>query len=106
MEVNARAVGKTALKVAGAACVGTGLVLAGAVIASGAAVGSVAEGFVMAKKAVADIWKKDNDETAESSETDTASKTEEAEASVSTEEIVTENADKMKEVPEDCVSDS
>lgn len=104
MEVNARAVGKTALKVAGAACVGTGLVLVGAVIASGAAVGSVAEGFVMAKKAVADIWKKDNDEAAESAETETASKTEEA--SVSTEEIVTENADKMKEVPEDCVSDS
>lgn len=104
MEVNARAVGKTALKVAGAACVGTGLVLAGAVIASGAAVGSVAEGFVMAKKAVADIWKKDNDEAVESAETDTASKAEEA--SVSTEEIVTENADKMKEVPEDCVSDS
>lgn len=104
MEVNARAVGKTALKVAGAACVGTGLVLVGAVIASGAAVGSVAEGFVMAKKAVADIWKKDNDEAAESAETETASKTEEA--SVSTKEIVTENADKMKEVPEDCVSDS
>ncbi len=60
MEVNAKAVGKTALKVAGAACVGTGLVLAGAVIASGAAVGSLAEGFVMAKKAVVDIFKKED----------------------------------------------
>lgn len=60
MEVNARKVGKTALKVTGAACVATGIVLAGAVIASGAAIGSIAEGFIAAKKAAVNILKKDD----------------------------------------------
>lgn len=61
MEVDVRRIGKTTLKVAGAACVVTGLVVATAVIASGAAVGSVAEGFTMGKKAIADLFKKEND---------------------------------------------
>lgn len=38
----------------------TGLVAASVVIASGAAVGLIAESFVMAKDAVADILKKEN----------------------------------------------
>lgn len=61
MENDTKKIGKTTLKVAGAACVATGLVAAGAVIASAAAVGSIAEGFVMAKKAVKDIFEKTED---------------------------------------------
>lgn len=84
MEVNVKAVGKTALKVAGAACIGTGLVVAGAIIASGAAVSSIAEGFVMARKAVADILKKEEDtadevvENAEAAREEVAAETKEA----------------------------
>lgn len=102
MEVNAKAVGKTALKVAGAACVGTGLVLAGAVIASGAAVGSLAEGFVMAKKAVVDIFKKEDT----AAEDVVAAKTQEV---VDVEAVVTETQetvaeDTVSEIEAECVT--
>ena len=80
MEVNVKAVGKTALKVAGAACIGTGLVVAGAIIASGAAVSSIAEGFVMARKAVADILKKEEDTADEVVENAEAAREEEVAA--------------------------
>lgn len=59
MEIDVAKIAKTSLKVAGAACVATGVVVVSAVVASGAAVGSVAEGFVQAKKAVTDIFKKE-----------------------------------------------
>lgn len=59
MEIDVAKIAKTSLKVAGAACVATGVVVVGAIVASGAAVGSIAEGFKQAKRAVADIFKKD-----------------------------------------------
>lgn len=66
MQIEAKSIGKTMLKVTGAACVATGLVVASAIIASGKAAGSVAGGFVAAKKAVEDMFnKKENEESAE-----------------------------------------
>lgn len=59
MEIDVAKIAKTSLKVAGAACVATGVVVVSAIVASGAAVGSIAEGFKQAKKAVSDIWGKD-----------------------------------------------
>ena len=59
MEINVGKIAKTSLKVAGAACAAVGVVAASAIVASGAAVGSVAEGFIQAKKAVTDILGKD-----------------------------------------------
>lgn len=63
MEINVGKIAKTSLKVAGAACAAVGVVAASAIVASGAAVGSVAEGFVQAKKAANDILKKDENYT-------------------------------------------
>lgn len=59
MEIDVAKIAKTSLKIAGAACAAVGVVAVSAIVASGAAVGSVAEGFVQAKKAVTDILKKD-----------------------------------------------
>lgn len=56
MKLDAKKIVKTTFKVAGAACVATGIVVAGAVIASGAALGSMTEGFATAKRAVKDIF--------------------------------------------------
>ena len=66
MKVDMKEIGTTALKVTGAACAVTGIVAAGAVIACGAAVGSMAEGFAMARRAAVSIWKREKaqDETA------------------------------------------
>ena len=57
--MNAGSIGKKSLKVAGAACAATGIVAASALVASGAAVGAVVEGFLAARKAVSDILKKE-----------------------------------------------
>ena len=60
MKATMKEIGTAALKVTGVACVTTGIVAAGAVLACGAAVGSLAEGFVIAQKAAEDIWKRGN----------------------------------------------
>lgn len=68
--MEARSIGKKTLKVAGAACAATGIMAASALVASGAAVGAVMEGFMAARKAVADILKKEAEvyDSAESAE--------------------------------------
>lgn len=68
MGADVKKIGKTTLRVAGAACVATGIVAASAVIASGVAVGSIAEGFKAAKKAVADMFHSPTDEIIEVAE--------------------------------------
>lgn len=50
--------GKKAVKVLGAVCLATGVVALSAVVASGAAVGTVAEGFRSAKNTLQKILKK------------------------------------------------
>lgn len=59
MEVAVRVTGKKAVKVLGAVCLATGIVALSAVVASGAAVGAVAEGFKSAKNTMQKILKKD-----------------------------------------------
>lgn len=59
MEATIQITGKKAAKVLGAACLATGVVALSAVIASGAAVAAVAEGFRAAKDTVQKIMKKD-----------------------------------------------
>ena len=59
MEIDVAKIAKTSLKVAGAACAAVGVVAVSAIVASGAAVGSVAEGFKQAGNAVTDILGKD-----------------------------------------------
>lgn len=66
MEATIQITGKKAAKVLGAACLATGVVALSAVLASGAAVAAVAEGFRSAKDTVQKIMKKD--ETAVSDE--------------------------------------
>lgn len=69
MSVTMKEIGTTALKITGVACATTGIVVAGAVLACGAAVGSMAEGFAVAKKAAVDIWQRGKKQTEESEET-------------------------------------
>lgn len=59
MEATIHLTGKKVVKVLGAACLATGVVALSAVIASGAAVGAVAEGFRSAKNTMQKILKKD-----------------------------------------------
>ena len=59
MEAGIEITGKKAVKIAGAACLAAGLVALSAVIASGAAVGAVAEGFRSAKNAMCKALKKE-----------------------------------------------
>ena len=65
MEATVQITGKKAVKVLGAACLATGVVTLSAVIASGAAVGAVAEGFKSAKNTMQKILKKDENEKGE-----------------------------------------
>lgn len=50
--------GKKAAKVLGAACLATGVVVLGAVLASGVAAGTMAQGFQSAKNTVREILRK------------------------------------------------
>lgn len=68
MEATIHITGKKAVKVLGAVCLATGVVALSAVVASGAAVGAVAEGFRSAKNTMQKILKKEEtaaDETPE-----------------------------------------
>ena len=58
MDVAVQITGKKVVKVLGAACLATGVVALSAVVASGAAVGAVAEGFKSAKNTMQKILKK------------------------------------------------
>lgn len=57
MEAKVQSTGKKALKIAGAACLATGVVAISAVVASGAAVGAVVEGFRSARNTMKQILK-------------------------------------------------
>ncbi len=59
MEATIHITGKKVLKVLGATCLATGVVAVSAVVASGAAVGAVVEGFKSAKITMQEILKKD-----------------------------------------------
>ena len=59
MEATIHITGKKVLKVLGASCLATGVVALSAVVASGAAVGAVVEGFKSAKNTMQKILKKD-----------------------------------------------
>lgn len=59
MEATIHITGKKVVKVLGAACLATGMVALSAVVASGAAVGAVAEGFRAAKNTMQKIRKGD-----------------------------------------------
>ena len=66
MEEAVQVRGKKVVKVLGAVCLATGVVALGAVVASGAAVGAVVEGFKSAKDTMQKILK--NDEIAAADE--------------------------------------
>ena len=57
MEAKVQSTGKKALKIAGAVCLATGVVAVSAVVASGAAVGAVVEGFRSARNTMRQILK-------------------------------------------------
>lgn len=59
MDVAVQITGKKVVKVLGAACLATGVVALSAVVASGAAVGAVVEGFRSAKNTMQKILQKD-----------------------------------------------
>lgn len=59
MKATVEITGEKAVKVLGAACLATGVMALSAVIASGAAVGAVAEGFRSAKNIARKVWKKE-----------------------------------------------
>lgn len=59
MEATIHITGKKAVKVLGAVCLATGVAALSAVVASGAAVGAVTEGFRSAKITIQKILKRD-----------------------------------------------
>lgn len=59
MEATVQRTGKRAAKIFGAVCLATGVAALSAVVASGAAVGAVAEGFRSAKNVMREMLKKD-----------------------------------------------
>lgn len=65
MEASIHITGKKAVKILGAACLATGVVALSAVVASGAAVGAVAEGFKTAKNTMQRILSKEEPARAE-----------------------------------------
>ena len=77
MEAKVQSAGKRVLKIAGAACFATGVVVISAVVASGAAVGAVAEGFRSARNTMRRILK---DEAADSGMEEKAAEVEAAES--------------------------
>lgn len=101
MEVAVQITGKKVAKVLGATCVATGVVALSAVVASGAAVGAVVEGFKSAKNTMQKILKNDEnvavDEVLEES-TDAAEEIIEA---VAADEALAENANIAEAVPEE-----
>lgn len=68
MDATIHITGKKVAKVVGAVCLATGVVALSAVIASGAAVGAVAEGFRTAKNTAQRILKKEEAVTENSAE--------------------------------------
>ncbi|MCM1182597.1 MAG: hypothetical protein NC337_04395 [Roseburia sp.] len=60
MDATVKMTGKKAAKLLGAACLATGVVALSAVVASGAAVGAVVEGFKSAKSTMRKILKNDD----------------------------------------------
>ena len=67
MEKTIQITGKKAVRVLGAVCMATGVVAISAVVASGAAVGAVIEGFKSAKNTMQKILEKDETVVDESS---------------------------------------
>ena len=65
MDVAVQITGKRVVKVLGAACLATGVVALSAVVASGAAVGAVVEGFKSAKDTMQKILKNDKNVAAD-----------------------------------------
>lgn len=59
MDAAVQSTGKKVVKVLGATCLATGVVALSAIVASGAAVGAVVEGFRSAKNTMQKILKKD-----------------------------------------------
>lgn len=82
MNVAVQVTGKKVVKALGAACLATGVVALSAVVASGAAVGAVAEGFRSAKNTMQKILKKD----------ETAAADEVLEESINTTEVAVEKS--------------
>ena len=65
MDVAIQITGKKVVKVLGAACLATGVVALSAVVASGAAVGAVVEGFKSAKNTMQKILNNDENVAAD-----------------------------------------
>ena len=73
MEATVQRTGKRAAKIFGAVCLATGVAALSAVVARGAAVGAVAEGFRSAKNVMREMLKKDGSrENAEAPEKSSA----------------------------------
>lgn len=72
MEATIHITGKKVMKVFGAACLATGVVVLSAVVASGTAVGAVVEGFKSAKNTMQKIMKKDETTAADEALTESA----------------------------------
>lgn len=72
MEATIHITGKKAVKVLGAVCLATGVVALSAVVASGAAVGAVTEGFRTAKNTVQRILKKEKNVTVKEQQAENA----------------------------------
>lgn len=81
MEATVQRKGKKVLKVLGAACLATGVAALSAIVASGAAAGTVVEGFRSAKNTMQKILKKDEGAAGDEAET------------VTTDEGLAENSD-------------
>lgn len=76
MDARVQVHGKKVMKVLGTTCIAVGVVALGAVVASGAAVGTVAGGFKTAKDTMNKILKKEESTAVDEVPTESGQKTE------------------------------
>ncbi|MDE6433896.1 MAG: hypothetical protein K2L07_06665 [Lachnospiraceae bacterium] len=97
MDVSVQITGKKVVKVLGAACLATGVVALSAVVASGAAVGAVVEGFKSAKNTMQKILKEDENVAVDEAFEESSDVAEEIIETATTDKVLAESSNMTEE---------
>ena len=97
MDVAVHITGKKVVKVLGAVCLATGVVALSAVVASGAAVGAVVEGFRSAKNTMQKILKDDENVVADGASEESNNAVEEIIETATADDVLAEGSNVAEE---------
>ena len=97
MDVTVQITGKKVVKVLGAVCLATGVVALSAVVASGAAVGAVVEGFRSAKNTMQKILKDDENVVADGASEESNNAVEEIIETATADDVLAEGSNVAEE---------